>query len=131
MCKQTRESPEMAGDLQVSLKCTKMSRNRDNFLDLDVQLPEKNSPSIPPPQRTWSAFGDHGKFRLLPPPPANLVGFWRSRKIYRVASAGWPPPRNKNPGYAVEGGIQDCANYIGIKMIYHTMKIWKEHSTED
>ena len=71
-------------------------------------------PLPPPPQRTWSAYGGHGKFMLLPPPTKsgrlleitenvcyyppspNLVGFWRSRKMYRVTSAGWPPPQQKS-----------------------------------
>ena len=42
---------------------------------------------LPPPQRTWSAYGDHGKCVVLSPPP-NLVGFMRSRNI----SATTPPP---------------------------------------
>ena len=40
----------------------------------------------PPP--TESAFGDNGKFLLLPSPPLNRTGFLRSRKI----SATTPPP---------------------------------------
>ena len=113
MCKQTcqvslnlRESPEMAGDLQVSRKCKKISRNWGNLIDLYLQ--ENIAVHYPPPhrigsasgnyghfcyspQRTWTAYGEHGTFLLLPPPPPNLACFWRSRKLYRVASAGCPP----------------------------------------
>ena len=38
-----------------------------------------------------SAFGDHAKNLLLPPPPLNRVGFRRSRKN----SATTPPPLNR------------------------------------
>ena len=96
MCKQTcqvcrnfRESPEMAGGLQVPRKCKKISRNGGHLIDLYLQLPEKNS-AAPPPHRIGSAWGKYGNFCYNLPPP-NVVGFRRSRKIYRVASAGWPP----------------------------------------
>ena len=29
------------------------------------------------------------------------------------------------PIFKEKGGIQDCRNYSGIKMISHTMKIWE------
>ena len=29
------------------------------------------------------------------------------------------------PIFKEKGDIQDCENYRGIKMIYHTMKIWE------
>ena len=29
------------------------------------------------------------------------------------------------PIFKENGDIQDCGNYRGIKMIYHTMKIWE------
>ncbi len=29
------------------------------------------------------------------------------------------------PIFKEKGDIQDCGNYRGIKMIYHTMKIWE------
>ena len=35
------------------------------------------------------------------------------------------------PIFKEKGDTRDCGNYIGIKIIYHTMKIWKELSTED
>ena len=79
MCKQTCESPEMAGDLQVSLKCTKMSRNRGHFLDLNVQLPEKNSATTPPPPPTESGRlleitqNRPGGIGRVPPPPQTKV----------------------------------------------------------
>ena len=34
-------SPEMAGDLEVSMKRKEISRNGGNFLDLYLHLPEK------------------------------------------------------------------------------------------
>ena len=53
--------------------------------------PRKMSATTPPPTE-WiaAAFGDHGKFLLLPthPPPLNRDGFWRPREI----SATTPPP---------------------------------------
>ena len=58
----------MAVDLQVSRKCKKKSWNWGNLIDVYLQLPEQ--------------------FLPLPPPPANLVRLWRSRKI----SATTPPP---------------------------------------
>ena len=30
------------------------------------------------------------------------------------------------PIFKEKGGIEDCGNYRGIKMISHTKKIWKE-----
>ena len=63
------------------------------MIDLDLELPEKNSATTPPfpSERVPPLDGDDGTFLLLPPPSPNLVGFWRSRKMYRVTSAGWPP----------------------------------------
>ena len=41
--------------------------------------PGKSVPLLPPPL-ICDGFGDHEKVLLLPPPPLNRVGFWRSRK---------------------------------------------------
>ena len=109
----------------MNRKWNKITRNGGNLIDLDLQVPETKLCQYPPPQRTWSASGDHEKCLLLPPPlptksgrhteitkkfflllppppPPNAVGIRRSRKIYRVnTSAGCPHP-HKNPGYAVD-----------------------------
>ena len=94
----------------------KNRRNWGNLSDFDLKQAGKKMYGHypPPPQRTCSAYGVHGKFPLLPPPtesgrlrrsrkisattppPLKLAGFWRSRKIYRVTSAGWPPPKPKS-----------------------------------
>ena len=106
MCKQTcqvslnlRESPEMAGDLQVSRKCQKISRNRGNLIDLDLQPPGKKFCHYPPPHRIGPASGNYGHFCYYPPPTEsgrppeiteNLPG-----GIGRVVSAGWCNARQR------------------------------------
>ena len=50
----------------------------------------KISATTPPPHWICQAYGDPGKFLLLPPPPLNLPGLRRSRKT----SATTPPPPN-------------------------------------
>ena len=52
-------------------------------------------------------------FCYYPPPPTESG---RLRKIYRVTSAGWPPP-NKNPGYAV-GYVRDCVHKHICQSVY-------------
>ena len=46
--------------------------------------------SVPPPANLSPLKEITENFCYYPPPPPKLVGFWRSRKIYRVASA-WLP----------------------------------------
>ena len=93
MCKQTCQ--EMAGDHQVSRKCKKKSPGIEVILLMfTCNYRKKCLPLPPPPPPNRVCFR---KLLLLPPPP-NLVGYRRSRKIYRVASAGCPPP-NKNHAY--------------------------------
>ena len=50
----------------LNQKPKKMSRNLGYLTVVYLELPEKMLP-LPPPQRTYSASGDHGKFLLLPP----------------------------------------------------------------
>ena len=140
MCEQTcqvsrnfRESPEMAGDLQLSRKCKQMSRNRGNFIDPYLQLSKKMSATAPPPpnrvrwrrSRKFSATTPRVRLRrsrtisATAPPPPNLVGFWRSQNIYRVESAECPPPPNKYPGYAVV-----CVRVCGFVCVQVCMRVF-------
>ena len=34
------------------------------------------------------------------------------------------------PIFKEKGDIRDCGNYRGIKMIYHTMKIWEGNNRQ-
>ena len=54
-------------------------------IDLYLQLPEKCSATTPPPTERGPPQETTGISAT------NLVGFWRSRKMYQVASAGCPP----------------------------------------
>ena len=105
VCRNSRESPEMRGDLQVSRKCKKIFVNWGNFIDLYLQPPEKkNSATTPPPTRTGSASGNVWYYPSSP---------WRSWNIsatppHRIWSApgdhakctGWhrpgAPPKHKS-----------------------------------
>ena len=98
------ESPEMAGDLQVSRKCQQICRFEVIFFICTCNYRKKYLP-LPPPTESGSLQGIMDICATTPPPPANLVrypppqnlvGFWRSRKIYRAASAGCPPPKQKS-----------------------------------
>ena len=50
---------------------------------------KKNFCHYPPPRNVVCLRRSRENFCYYPPPPPNLVGCWRSRKMYRVA----PPPK--------------------------------------
>ena len=100
MCKQTCESSEMAGDLQVSLKCTKMSRNRGHFLDLDVQLPEQVSATTPPPPSERGPLSEITENVCYSPPPTESGRLLETGDHAQNLPGGIgrmpPPPKQKS-----------------------------------
>ena len=84
----------ISGNLEVTRKCQKNSRNRGNLSDLDLLLPKKTIISLPPPPRMWLAYG-YGRSRNISattPPPLNLPGLRRSLKI---SATSLPPPPHR------------------------------------
>ena len=110
----------------------KNARNWGNLTELDLLLQKKNSDFPPhgmwlaygygrslkhsattPPNWICQAYGDPGKFLLLPPPPPNLVGLRRSRKI-------GPPQKKKS-------WLRRC---VDVRLTFCSMHMWlvKEES---
>ena len=159
MCKQTCqvsrnlcECPQKAGDLQASRKCKKISRNRGNLIVLDLQqLPELISATTPPPSEPGPLMEiTENVYYYHPPPPPNLVGFRRPRKMYRLESAGCPPPTKilatplSRPSLHLhkwsENPVQDMSETWGhhlteaVPRITRELKVkgkLKEHGRED
>ena len=68
------------------------------------------------PVEVWKSFGEEGVDMLLDLiqkifEQEKMPEEWRDSVIVSI--------------FKQKGDIQDCRNYRGIKMIYHTMKIWE------
>ena len=80
----------------------------------------KNGKSLGPdeiPVEAWKCLGREGIDRLT----ELMQKIWREERM----SEDW---RNSviTPIYKEKGDIQDCGNYLGIKLMSHTMKIWEK-----
>ena len=68
------------------------------------------------PVEVWKSLGEEGVYMLLNllqkmSDQEKMPEEWRDSMIKPIFSDNWD--------------IHDCGNYIGIKMISHTMKIWE------
>ena len=77
----------------LNVKCKKMALNRGNVIVHRRERSEKNyAITYSPSQRTWSAYGDHGKKSLLLPPPPTEPG--RLKEVTENFCY-YPPPLNR------------------------------------
>ena len=132
LCNEFRVISRRPGNAQ------KNSQNRGNLIDLDLLLPKtpNNCPTtLPPwnvaglwlwakPKNFWyyppplnQAYGDPGKFLLLPPPPLNLVGLRRSRKIGPPKKKSWLRRCGQLPRLATQQHSVKCQSVSAVVVL--------------